>query len=808
MKRLLFSIACRVSTASLAIACFTSIQVLQVYAVENANINVSGAGAVTIPAGQSTSDFNISGNGGTGDIPIRIGASSTDDASGGILIGSISENGRSANTTTAGSETLYASSSTSLDGSGGLNLITRRAGEDTPDTVFPGGARFDANLGAGYFPFSEGWLGGTVSSTAGSTFNSFNLNGLTSANISQNLYGNGDNVVTFPGVTDSRRQGILLANHASDTNQYTLATPTPSGDGFTITTKPNNTNGSAGTSNQSMSFVFIPRNTPGVTLGRVNGGNSALPPSTAFQSGSAVTIVRELEGQYRMSIAGQTPSSGTLLVTTHGGPTGEGTRASDNMITYQASGNDWVILSQDLAGLNGSGQDTNENEYYFDFAFLPFSGGATGPGAIPSVSSLTNFSKSRVFAWNANVAELSAGNNPGETLTTVPQKTSDVEVTPLGFNRGDNFYAVDGAFLAATDGVMLASVREGLRDNSLTGGFTEYGLASTTLLRDSWQVGTATSSASPGGSTEFNINHAVAFFGADSGFQMGSNQLVNMTTSELSFTLSGLDPESNGVLMVNPNTNEDNFLTVTPQGGSGTGWDVVLLDNSGEPEQTPASTTNDGFNYVYLPYDAQNLVAGVTQANGSLISSTNTAGFTLSKVGTGEYKLTIPGKNPNTGMLLLNSTAEGNGDNSVVYENDPDGFSFRILGIDHKTVDEIENQFLLTEPEDTGFSFAYIDFESPPVLQMINDADFDQDGDVDGKDFLTWQRGFGTGSTLAEGDANGNGSVGPEDLAIWKTQYGNTPLAGAATAVPEPSSAAVVLLLSTMIVSFRKPKVN
>ncbi len=359
MKRQQSSITYRALAVTLVLACFALMTSHCAFAVENANITVSGTGVVTIPAGQSTSGFGVLGNGSVGSVPIQIGASSTDDAAGGILIGSISEIGRTASTSGGGSETLYATSSTSPDGLGGLNLITRRAGEDTPDTLFPGGARFDANLGAAYFPFSEGWVGGTVSSTVGSTFNSFNLNGLTSANISQNLFGTGDNLVSIPGVTDTRRQGILLANHASDTNQYTLATPSPSGDGYTVTTKANNTNGSAGTSNQSMSFVFIPRNTPGVTLGRVHGGNSALPPSTAFQSGDAVTVVRELEGQYRLSITGQSPTSGTLLVSTHGGPTGEGTRASDNVITYQASGSDWIILSQDLAGLNGLGQDTN-----------------------------------------------------------------------------------------------------------------------------------------------------------------------------------------------------------------------------------------------------------------------------------------------------------------------------------------------------------------------------------------------------------------------------------------------------------------
>ncbi len=48
-------------------------------------------------------------------------------------------------------------------------------------------------------------------------------------------------------------------------------------------------------------------------------------------------------------------------------------------------------------------------------------------------------------------------------------------------------------------------------------------------------------------------------------------------------------------------------------------------------------------------------------------------------------------------------------------------------------------------------------------------GDFDHDGDIDGRDFLVWQR---------------NPSVG--NLADWQAQYG-TPLA-AATAVPEPSA--------------------
>jgi hypothetical protein len=42
----------------------------------------------------------------------------------------------------------------------------------------------------------------------------------------------------------------------------------------------------------------------------------------------------------------------------------------------------------------------------------------------------------------------------------------------------------------------------------------------------------------------------------------------------------------------------------------------------------------------------------------------------------------------------------------------------------------------------------------------LNDADFDNDNDVDGADFLVWQRGLGaTGASNGTGDANGNGVV-------------------------------------------------
>jgi len=71
-----------------------------------------------------------------------------------------------------------------------------------------------------------------------------------------------------------------------------------------------------------------------------------------------------------------------------------------------------------------------------------------------------------------------------------------------------------------------------------------------------------------------------------------------------------------------------------------------------------------------------------------------------------------------------------------------------------------------------------------------DDADFDMDTDVDGADFLIWQRGFGAmgSGTLATGDANGDTNIDAADLAIWETQYGSGALVASITSVPEPST--------------------
>lgn len=99
-----------------------------------------------------------------------------------------------------------------------------------------------------------------------------------------------------------------------------------------------------------------------------------------------------------------------------------------------------------------------------------------------------------------------------------------------------------------------------------------------------------------------------------------------------------------------------------------------------------------------------------------------------------------------------------------------------------------------------GINGGPVDIVALPVL--VSDADFDSDGDVDGFDFLTWQRGYSLTAQIdnSHGDANFDGTVNGGDLDVWETQYGNTPPLAATVSVPEPGGTALVMLAALLVI--------
>ncbi|GEM_PF-2463262 len=95
--------------------------------------------------------------------------------------------------------------------------------------------------------------------------------------------------------------------------------------------------------------------------------------------------------------------------------------------------------------------------------------------------------------------------------------------------------------------------------------------------------------------------------------------------------------------------------------------------------------------------------------------------------------------------------------------------------------------------------FALQTLSAVPLLE----SDHDLDGDVDGRDFLIWQRNHGTAN--CNGDANSDNLVDGVDLGVWHTQYGSfvSPLV-AAVAVPEPYSLTLMGAMLLTCVSRRR----
>ena len=77
-------------------------------------------------------------------------------------------------------------------------------------------------------------------------------------------------------------------------------------------------------------------------------------------------------------------------------------------------------------------------------------------------------------------------------------------------------------------------------------------------------------------------------------------------------------------------------------------------------------------------------------------------------------------------------------------------------------------------------------------------GDYDENGAVDGNDFLLWQQEIGNTSTPAGAGADGDlsGTIDAGDLAVWQNNFGeyNPVSAPSVGAVPEPAAALMAML--------------
>ena len=84
------------------------------------------------------------------------------------------------------------------------------------------------------------------------------------------------------------------------------------------------------------------------------------------------------------------------------------------------------------------------------------------------------------------------------------------------------------------------------------------------------------------------------------------------------------------------------------------------------------------------------------------------------------------------------------------------------------------------------------------------EADFNEDGFVDGDDLASWKTNFGaTPASKEQGDANLDGVVDGGDFLVWQRQFAAVEaIAAASSAVPEPAS--ITLLLAALLCCRRR----
>ncbi len=122
----------------------------------------------------------------------------------------------------------------------------------------------------------------------------------------------------------------------------------------------------------------------------------------------------------------------------------------------------------------------------------------------------------------------------------------------------------------------------------------------------------------------------------------------------------------------------------------------------------------------------------------------------------------------------------------VYYKGPANVVPIEALNIGHDINDGFTDIAVQPYPSDHRAVVVEFDLDySPPT------GDFDSDGDVDGRDFLTWQRGESPNPLSAD------------DLEAWQTNYGTGALTANA-AVPEPATVIVLVIGSLALTSTRR----
>ena len=295
-------------------------------------------------------------------------------------------------------------------GLGGEYFLSTIDNED-PGATEPIATEESSRFSLGYFPFADGWVGANVDGTGAVIPGSQNLPaGVTITHIALGTY----QISGLPTV------GNLLAVPLGDGSDNMVSVAI-SGQNWIVNHVDNNQN----REDAPFGFVFVPTTATQVFSGQVAeaGTLKVLNDELAFVG---ATVNRGTQG-YEITIGDGNiinPSNSSLFIVadTNVGPAG------DNVMSYAAVGNAFVVFSQDLPGLNGQFQAGG-------FRFL----------VVPHDPVVVHGDEVVVFATDNQATE----NSPDDIEFTF--KRSGSTASPLTVN-----YTVSGSATASSDYATLS----------------------------------------------------------------------------------------------------------------------------------------------------------------------------------------------------------------------------------------------------------------------------------------------------------------------------------------------------------------
>ncbi|MBN1910568.1 MAG: PEP-CTERM sorting domain-containing protein [Pirellulales bacterium] len=222
------------------------------------------------------------------------------------------------------------------------------------------GGEFNVNVAAAFFPFADGWTGGHVASS-GALLEHNGVSASDVTRISTGLY----QVEIYE--VDSLDDGMLFAVGAANGYNFASTAPLADGSGWQVAVRDDTATSFSALEDAPWSFVYIDYDTPGLVGGRIVNG--------AVADGVGLFSVTQTDtGVYRIDLDGYTPEDGILLLSVADMETSGITAPADNIISYEADGDYFLVNTRDRNSTSSAFQNTD-----FVFAFMPYAAAVPEP---------------------------------------------------------------------------------------------------------------------------------------------------------------------------------------------------------------------------------------------------------------------------------------------------------------------------------------------------------------------------------------------------------------------------------------------